>query len=315
MRFDDVTDSGPLSEGTAELKNWFSTIGRKTWNRIRHPLKPVVNRGAPAPIPLSIPILSDSNAQPMAAGDHGGTAHPDASGLLNYLLGRENCTNDIIKLNDILKMPQVLLEIGCGTAEAARQIALKNPAIGVIGTDLYDWSHQQSDGACYGRTARLWHDRRLPAQMDTPANLVILRAEADLLRCLPLRTIDSILLINPEPSVGKSFLGLLQGESLFLKIKHGPLQIVILPYSRELGVMACGDCSFDHDPDWSRGLGFMMGSGLRFSRGGPVQWGVDLTNISAYTGNSTQRDVYVYGKQPDGPFHFPIGQDISHMRQ
>jgi len=235
----------------------------------------------------------------MAADRHRSTANPDSSDRLSYLLDRENCSHDIKKLNDLLQMPQVLLEIGCGNAEAAREIALKNQGIGVIATDLYDWSHQQSDGSYYGQIAREWRERQLSAQTDTPANLVILRAEADLLCCLPVRAIDTIYLINPEPLVGKSFLDLLQGESLSLRIKKGPIQIVILPYSRELGVAACGGCSFDHDPDWSRGLGFMMDSGLRFARGAPIQWGVDLSQISAYTGNSTQRGIYICGEQTD----------------
>lgn len=202
-------------------------------------------------------------------------------------------------------MPQVLLEIGCGNAEAALQIALMNPGTGVIATDLYDWSQPSSAGSHYGKIARGWRGRQLSAQTDTPANLVILRAEADLLHCLPIEALDSIFLIHPEPCVGKSFLDLIQEESLWLKIKQGPRQIVILPYSRELGVAACGGCSFDHDPDWSRGLGFIIGSGLQFRRAAAIQWGVDLSQISDYTGNSTQRGIYVYGKPPDEPVSLP----------
>lgn len=235
----------------------------------------------------------------MAGKGHINTASIDSSVRNSYLLDRENCIQDIMKLNELLQMPRILLEIGCGNAETARQIALNNPDTGVIGTDLYDWSPQQTHGSGYGQVARAWRARQLPAQMDAPANLVVLRAEADLLHCLPVRAVDTILLINPEPYVGKSFLDLLQKEALFMKIKQGPNQIVILPFSRELGVMACGGCSFEHDPDWSRGLGFIMGSGLRFKRGGAIHWGVDLSRISAYSGNSTQRDVYVYGEQPD----------------
>ncbi|MBI9086281.1 MAG: hypothetical protein JEZ11_21960 [Desulfobacterales bacterium] len=193
-------------------------------------------------------------------------------------------------------MPQVLLELGCGNAEVARQIALKNPGIGVIATDLYDWSHDPSQGSSYGKIARVWRERLLPAQVEPPANLVILRAEADLLRCLPLLSVDTIFLINPEPRVGKSFLTLFQEELLSSRIKKGLMQIVILPFSRELGLAACGGFSFDHDPDWSKGLGFIMGSGLRFQQGASIQWGVDLSQISAYTGNSTQRGIYVFGE-------------------
>jgi len=99
--------------------------------------------------------------------------------------------------------------------------------------------------------------------------------------------------------VGQAFVRLLQEEAIASKLKPGPNQIVILPYSRELGVMASGGFSFEHDPDWSRGLGYILGSGLSFRRGLPVQWGVDLLQVSAYTGNSTQRDIFIYGDTPN----------------
>jgi len=240
----------------------------------------------------------------MTGSIHRATPTPDPPDLRGYLLERKNCLDDILKLNDLLQIEQVLLEIGCGDAAAARRIALQNPGIGVIATDLYDGSRQQPAASSgYGQIARKWQERQLRAQVDIPSNLVILRAEADFLRCLPIRAIDTILAINPEPSVGKSFLDLLQRESLSLKIKQGAIQVVILPYSRELGVMACGGCSFEHDPDWSRGLGFIMGSGLRFRRATPMQWGVDLSRISVAGSCRTDR------------IHRPTGQDSSHRRQ
>jgi hypothetical protein len=198
-----------------------------------------------------------------------------------------------------LQLPRVLLEIGCGAAEAARLIAVKNPVMGVLATDVFDGAQPSCQGSYYGKIARQWREGRLPAQEDPPDNLVILRAEADLLRYLPLAALDTILLINPEPSVGRAFLELLREEDLALRIKQGPTRIIILPYSRELGVMACGGCDFEHDPDWSRGLGYMMDSGLAFKRGLPVQWGVDLSRVSAYSGNSTQSDLYIWGDWPN----------------
>lgn len=312
------TDQESHTGSAADLKKWVSTITRKAWHRARHPFRPVINhRNSHKTNPhlpgqsdsghsfghclnykdlslilAKIPALSDSSSHLRIAGC--------LSGRLNYLLHRENCSQDIIKLNNLLQMPQVLLEIGCGNAEAALQIARKNPGIGVIATDLYDWSDQQSDGSHYGQTAQSWRERQLPAQMDTPANLVVLRAEAGFLRYLPLRTIDTIFFINPEPHVGKLFFELFKKESLCLRIKENPIQIVILPHSRDLGVLACGGCSFDHDPDWSRGLGFFMDSGLCFRVGADVHWGVDLSLISAYSGNSTQKGIYVFGEQSDG---------------
>jgi hypothetical protein len=171
--------------------------------------------------------------------------------------------------------------------------------MGVIATDLYDCGDDPANGSYYSRVARLWCGGQLPSQQDEPPNLVFLRAEGDLLRCLPAAAIDTILLINPEPLVGQTFIQLLQEAAIVSKLKPGPNQIVILPYSRELGVMACGGFSFEHDPDWSRGLGYILGSDLSFRRGLPVQWGVDLLKVSAYTGNSTQRDVFIYGDTPN----------------
>jgi hypothetical protein len=317
--------NGSDTGSTVDLGNWISAIRQMAWRRIRHPFQAAVNRRHGHEIAAHFPAqpdlpqvleprrnnctpslilkklipLLDAVPQPIVAGDQACPAYLNSSDQMCYLLGRKNCTKDIDKLSAILKMPQVLLEIGCGNAEVAQQIALKNPGIGVIATDLYDWSDQSSNGSGYGKIAREWRARQLPAQIATPANLVILRAEASLLRCLPLRAIDTILLLNPEPFVGKAFLDLLQGESLSLRIKHGPLQIVILPYSRELGLAACGGFSFEHDPDWSRGLGFILGSGLGFKLGASTHWGVDLSRISAYTGNSTQRGIYVCGAPPN----------------
>jgi hypothetical protein len=312
------------------MKSWVSALCHKVWQRIKHPPRNVISTkrdlqikghvsvrddAKPPPEygrhfndPLSIDpkVLSPSNESTFVkAANYQERKKESSSEQGEYLRERENCEQDIDKLISILKRPQVLMEVGCGNAEAARQIAFKNPNIGVIATDLYDWSHPKYSSSGYGKTAREWRAGRLPAQMNPLSNLVILRAETDLLHCFPIQAIDTIILINPEPLVGKAILALLQGESLSLRMKHGPKQIVILPYSRELGIMACGGCEFEHVPDWSRGLGFIMDSGLRFKRGASIQWSVDLSRVSAYTGNSTQRDIYIYGKQPIRPALLP----------
>jgi hypothetical protein len=303
------------------MKNWVSALCHKVWQGIKHPQQNLINTKhrikvllpardeANAPYehgphchnPLSLKPrvtgLSNESSFVKAAAYQEAKTGSSSSGQWGYLRERENCEQDIDKLVAILKMPQVLMEVGCGNAEAARQIALKNPNMGVIATDLYDWSHPQSSSSGYGQIARDWRAGQLPAQMNPLSNLVILRAETDLLQYFPIQAIDTLILLNPEPLVGKAILTLFKGDSLSLRIKHGPKQIVVLPYSRELGLMACGGCEFEHDPDWSRGLGFIMESGLRFKRGASIQWGVDLSRISAYTGNSTQRDIYIYGKQ------------------
>lgn len=292
------------------MNKWVPVIGRRLRGLFRDPRQ----LGKPLPAWLAAPPLKKSNVPLSVSGDLLAPVPLIPYDLEGYLVERENCADDILKVNALLMMPHVLLEIGCGNAEAARQIALMNPETGVIATDLYDWSHQQSSGPCYGQVATAWRRRGLPTQVDTPSNLVILRADAALLRFLPARSIDTVVLINPEPEAGKSFLSLLQVEALSMKIKKSPLQIVILPYSRELGVMACGGCGFEHDPDWSRGLGFIMGSGLLFKRAAPLLWGIDLGHISSYSGNSTQGDIYVCGEPPDLPVSLPTVQESSKKR-
>ena len=176
-------------------------------------------------------------------------------------------------------------------------------------------NQEQACHAYYARVARNWREGLLPAQKNAPANLVFLRTQAEILRYLPDNSIDTLLLLNPEPKVAKSFLDLMQRESLFVKIKKGSSQIVILPYSREMGIMACGGFEFEHDTDWSRGLGFIFESKLPFKPGPAVLWGVDLRAVSAYTGNSTQRNVYICGEKSEGQAVAPTGQDNSHNRQ
>ena len=315
----ELDSTGSQFKGTAGVKNRVSAIGRKVLSGVAGRLRVVLGHHV---IPSSntasryvalLPIRSQCRPQdssccrsiitipqdlcpkPVAVCDGKERRQPDPSELFRYLTRQGNHIDDISKVNAILRMPQVLLEVGCGSGEAARLIALANPDMGVIATDLYDCGRDPTNGSYYGKIARLWCARQLPAQQDAPPNLVFLRAEADLLRCLPPAALDSILLINPEPSVGQAFIQLLQEEEIAAKIKPGPIRIIILPYSRELGMMASGGFSFEHDPDWSRGLGYIMGSGLPFRRGLPVQWGVDLLRVSAYTGNSTQREIFIHG--------------------
>jgi len=219
------------------LKKWIPSVCNNAWHSVRHAFRPAATFRKGVATSTHPPDGIDDRIDappPMTGSIHRATPTPDPPDLRGYLLERKNCLDDILKLNDLLQMQQVLLEIGCGDAAAARRIALQNPGIGVIATDLYDGSRQQPAASSgYGQIARKWQERQLRAQVDIPSNLVILRAEADFLRCLPIRAIDTILAINPEPSVGKSFLDLLQRESLSLKIKQGAIQVVILPYSRE----------------------------------------------------------------------------------
>lgn len=217
-------------------------------------------------------------------------------GLTQYLTVQENPPEDIAKLRELLRRPRVILEIGCGAGEAALAIARQNPELGVVASDCFDWSTPFEKGSHYGKIAQAWKHRSLMVQHDAPDNLVVLRARVDILRHLPEGILDTVLLINAEPAVGKICLDFIFSPPIITKIKPGDRQVVILPYSREMGVGACGGCQFEHDPDWSRGLGYLMGSGKPFRRIQRDQWGVDLRRFSPYSRNSTQSDVYAYGE-------------------
>jgi hypothetical protein len=217
--------------------------------------------------------------------------------LLNgYLLAQGNTAAEIARLHYVLKKPTVILEIGCGSGEVAWQIAQKNPNIGVIATDQFNCPVPADASFGYQQVAEAWQNGCLPVQQTTPDNLLVLRAECELLQFLPCRAIDTLLLINAEPIVGRNFVNFIQGEAFCRKLRPGHRQIVILPYCREMGVMACGGYEFDHAEDWSRGLGYILGSRLAFKKGARMQWGVDLRRVSPYSGNSTQSDIFVYGE-------------------
>ena len=216
-----------------------------------------------------------------------------------YLGAEGNSPEDIRKLDFLLGMSAVLLEIGCGDGAVARQIAEKNPDTGVIATDVYLWDVPLPPGSHYQQVALAWKQRQLAAQQSPPANLVLLRARVDILRHLPPQGVDTVLMIHPEPSVGREVLRRLAEPALYRSLKPGRHRIVVLPFSRELGYWACGGHEFDHGEDWSRGLGFLMECRFAFQKGQRVQWGIDLPRASRYTSNSTQTDVYVAGERID----------------
>lgn len=218
----------------------------------------------------------------------------------HYLLARENPQQDIQRISGILAKGEVILEIGCGDGEVAWRIAARNPGMGVIATDCFDCGSRPDVGSLYDKVARLWRERRLPAQEMPLENLVVLRAELDFLDRLPPRSLDSLLLINAEPSVGKKVVDFLSAPGLHSAVKPGERQVVMLPHSREMGVCASGGYEFDHGEDWSCGLGYLMASPLGFRKGSRLQWGIDLCRGSAYSCNSTQHDVYICGLAPTG---------------
>jgi hypothetical protein len=61
--------------------------------------------------------------------------------------------------------------------------------------------------------------------------------------------------------------------------------------------MACGGLEFDHQADWSKGLGYLFESEFEFLKADRFHWNVDLARVSPYTKNSTQTDVYCAGSR------------------
>lgn len=219
--------------------------------------------------------------------------HPES--LITYLTTWENDSLETSRLRKILQLPYVIIEIGCGSGMLAGEVARKNPQIGIIATDTYDWAIPDFCGSHYREEAMLWKERRLEIQRNHPDNLVSLRADVSILFYLPEASVDTVLLINPEPAVGRAVLKFLAEPAVYRKIRPGENQIVVQPFSREMGVSCCGGNQFDHGGDWSRGLGFLMDSGFSFRKGPPVLWQVNLSRFSPYSHNSTQSDVYRFG--------------------
>ncbi|MFC1505178.1 hypothetical protein ACFL5W_01535 [Thermodesulfobacteriota bacterium] len=263
------------------------------YRELLHIFNPFRSKIGPQPV-APVATLTNETNKPIDCKAFVGN---QVSQLTTYLNEQQNLPDDIAKLHRILGMQHVILEIGCGDCGLAREIALKNPAWGVIATDKYAWNIPLKDGSHYQKIAVEWKEKRLEAQQAMPDNIVTLRAEADILRFLPNSSLETVLLVNPEPLVGRALLDFISEPALYAKIKPGLRQIVIIPFSREMGVVTCGGYEFDHTEDWSQGLGFIMASGFAFQAAGKVQWGVDLRGASLYSKNSTQSNVYVCGNQ------------------
>ena len=212
-----------------------------------------------------------------------------------YLARQGNRPEMLARLNHILNMDATILELGCGNAEIAWQIASQNPDVGVIATDIYHSPCLTGSVSGYAKASRAWTNGLLKAQILAPDNLVILRAGACLLSLLPPESISTILMVNPEPAVGRAFLKLLAETTAYRAVRAGSSQLVIKPFSKKMGVVTCGGYEFNTEADWSRGIGFMLDSPFVFSDAPRTQWNVDLGVFSDYSKNSTQAGVSVCG--------------------
>jgi len=259
----------------ARLKNRFGLF-KPTRKR------PLPKNGATlATFPATCPLRPAANSA--QAGD-----------LQAYLENQGNLAETITRFGRILKMDTVILELGCGNAEIAWQIALKNPSMGVIATDIYRSPCLTGAVVGYAKASRAWTNGLLKAQVFAPDNLVILRAGACLLSLLPPASIDTISMVNPEPAVGRAFLNLLAKTPAAVQaVRSERRQLVIKPFSKKMGITTCGGFEFITEPDWSRGIGFMVESPYDFRNAPRIQWKVDLGAFSDYSKNSTQTGVSI----------------------
>ncbi len=300
-----------------KLNNWFTRLVRRGRNGSRRPdasetpratepeskrfpRAPFFSLEKSSPLPPPTPVSRHPNLDKDTFPIPSAVVFPventfSPAALAAYLENQGNPPEEIAKLKTILGKEIVILEIGCGCAEIAWEIAGKNPNIGMIATDIYAFPRNGEACFGYGDVSRAWKEGRLAPQKAPLANMVILRAEAELLRLLPYRCVSTLLLVNPEPKVGKILLDFMEEKRLFETLKPGGRQIVIKPFSREMGVMSCGGFEFDHAPDYSRGLGFLLDSSFNFRKGGRTQWSVDLDAASPYSKNSTQSMVSICG--------------------
>ncbi|MFO8085194.1 MAG: hypothetical protein R6U27_12850 [Desulfobacterales bacterium] len=222
----------------------------------------------------------------------------DSLVLLNaYLFSQENVPEAISKLKATFEMDHIIFEIGCGSGEAAWEIAKKNPHTGVIAIDKYDWTVPIKEGSHYQKTALAWRKKCLKVQQHTPENLVVLRAGFEIIRYFPDHSIDSILMLNPEPKVCEAFLKAIDENRWLQKLKPGSEQILVVPFSREMGITACGGFECDYSENRPGNLDFLFAGPFQFRRGEKTHWGLDLSRASAYSRNSTRNDVYIYGNQ------------------
>jgi hypothetical protein len=214
-----------------------------------------------------------------------------SAAIRQYLHTRGNPDSEIERVVQLLDKPQLVVEIGCGAGEVACAIARQNPDTAVLATDAFAVAAGPSSH--YGLVARQWERGRLNAQQLALPNLAVLRAEGDLIDCLPKGCIDSVLLVHPEPKVAAEFFSRIQRRNLETRFKPDRKALIVKPFSREIGVMAWGGLEFDHPRDWSRGLGFLIESPFVFRCCPPVHWGVDLSRCSPYSRHSTQPNVFV----------------------
>ncbi len=219
----------------------------------------------------------------------------EARNPAGYLKSQGNRPEIIERFNRILKMDTIILELGCGNAEIAWQIASQNANVGVVATDIYRSPCLAGSVSGYAKASRAWTNGLLKAQILAPVNLAILRAGACLLRFLPAESLDSLLMVNPEPAVGRAFLELLAETPVNRAVRPGSKQLVIKPFSKKMGIATCGGYEFETGADWSRGIGFIAKSPFEFKEDSTTQWKVNLGTFSDYSKNSTQTGVLVCG--------------------
>lgn len=212
--------------------------------------------------------LHGSVLRPVAMDERISPRHPgQVSLLIDYLAQFQgNDRVDISRFIGILSRPGAkLLEIGCGSGDAARFIAGHHEDIGVMATDI-----------SYDKDGMLAEEERLGAQGTALPNLAFAQSLQDIVEYLPDASIDYILLVSPEDTVIGELFEMI--GPLKIKLKAGG-QIIIKAY-------------YDFAEAWADQF---AEAGMRFERYPPDYRFLGDVDLSAHTrASKSDKGVFIW---------------------
>ncbi|MDP8264788.1 MAG: hypothetical protein P9M12_04840 [Candidatus Aceula lacicola] len=219
-----------LRHVSSTLKNSSLLIGRA--NKISEEL----NEKMALYVRDVLKIYENTRSEIEAARDKGWIFSRDK--LEYVLLSFDNTKEEIGKVYNLVNESKkngkkLLLEFGGGDAEAVRAIAELNQKKDIVSitTDQYAIDKERAP-RLYLDNAEEFEKRRLPAQTQGLENLVVARAEADILLYLPDNSLDYILLVNPNSIAVESLVAVIKNFDVMKKFKKGA-KIIIKTSSRE----------------------------------------------------------------------------------
>ncbi len=143
-----------------------------------------------------------------------------------YLLSLQNTEESVMKMRSLITSPsdnvrstKKLLELEAGSTAVAEAIAKKNEGeMDVIATDEWD-SNPETAQKEYLQYGQDFEHGQLIAQKSSLGNIVAIRAYADLIRYIPDKSLDYILLVNPSRAIIKDLVVLIREFGLADKLK------------------------------------------------------------------------------------------------